>query len=101
MAVYVDSANISFRQDKWCHLLADSLDELHDFALLINVDKRWFHKNASYPHYDITVRTREIAISRGALPSNRKKIIECAKKLKAELEYSRSLTLNTNQMSLF
>ncbi|WP_332835911.1 DUF4031 domain-containing protein [Psychrobacter sp. KH172YL61] len=54
-------------------MLADSLDELHDFALLINVDKRWFHKNASYPHYDITVRTREIAISKGALPSSRKK----------------------------
>lgn len=101
MAVYVDFANISFKQDKWCHLLADSLDELHDFASLINVDKRWFHKNASYPHYDITIRTREIAIRKGALPSDRKKIIECAKKLKVELDCNRSLSSNLDQMSLF
>jgi len=66
-------------------MLADSLQELHDFAAFIELDERLFHRDASYPHYDITVQMREIAISQGAIPADRKKIIECAKKLKVEL----------------
>ena len=85
MAVYVDFMQIKFKGYKWCHMLADSLQELHDFAAFIDVDARLFHRNASYPHYDITVQMREIAIAQGAIPADRKKIIECAKKLKIEL----------------
>ena len=82
MAIYVDFMQIEFKGYKWCHMLADTLQELHDFAALIEVDKRLFHRNASYPHYDVTVQMREIAIEYGAIPAGRKKIIECAKKLK-------------------
>ena len=39
----------------------------------------------SYPHYDVTVQMRETALEYGAIPASRKKIIECAKKLKLEL----------------
>lgn len=85
MAIYVDFMQIEFKDYKWCHMLADTLQELHDFAALIEVDKRLFHRNASYPHYDVTVQMREIAIEYGAIPAGRKKIIECAKKLKIEL----------------
>jgi len=85
MAIYVDFVCIEFRGHKWCHMLADTLQELHEFAALIDVDKRLFHRNASYPHYDVTVQMRETAIEYGALPSDRRKIIECAKKLKIEL----------------
>ena len=85
MAIYVDFVQIKFKGHKWCHMLADSLQELHDFAAFIDVDARLFHRNASYPHYDITVQMREIAITQGAIPADRKKIIECAKKLKVEL----------------
>lgn len=85
MAVYVDFARIEFKGYRWCHMLADTLQELHEFAELINVDKRLFHRNASYPHYDITVEMRVIAIENGAIPADRKKTIECAKKLKREL----------------
>ena len=66
-------------------MLADSLQELHDFAELIEVDKRLFHRNASYPHYDVTLQMRLTAIENGALTADRKTIIECAKKLKLEL----------------
>lgn len=86
MAIYVDFVRIEFRGFKWCHMLADTLQELHDFAAWIDVDKRLFHRNASYPHYDITVQMREIAIAHGAIPADRHKIIECAKKLKVELK---------------
>ncbi|MGO1781811.1 MAG: DUF4031 domain-containing protein, partial [Moraxellaceae bacterium] len=40
MAIYVDFMQIEFKGYKWCHMLADSLQELHDFAALIEVDKR-------------------------------------------------------------
>lgn len=85
MAIYVDFVQIEFKGHRWCHMLADTLQELHEFAALIDVDKRLFHRNASYPHYDVTVEMRETAIEHGALPADRKKIIECAKKLKLEL----------------
>lgn len=85
MAIYVDFVKIKFKGYLWCHLLADNLQELHDFAELIDVDKRLFHRDASYPHYDITVQMRETALYHGAIAADRKKIIECAKKLKAEL----------------
>ncbi|MBU5617954.1 DUF4031 domain-containing protein [Psychrobacter sp. TAE2020] len=86
MAIYVDFVSIEFKGYKWCHMLADSLQELHDFAELIEVDKRLFHGNASYPHYDITLQMRLTAIENGAFAADRKKIIECAKKLKVELK---------------
>ena len=85
MAIYVDNMRIEYRGYKWCHMLADSLQELHDFAELIEVDKRLFHRNASYPHYDITVAMRLIALNNGAIAADRKTIIKSAKKLKIEL----------------
>lgn len=88
MAVYVDFVKIEFRGYKWCHMLADSLQELHEFADLIEVDKRLFHRDASYPHYDITVQMREAALEHGAVKATRKQIIDAAKKLKVELNKS-------------
>ncbi|WP_201585958.1 DUF4031 domain-containing protein [Psychrobacter jeotgali] len=92
MAIYVDFMCIEFKGYRWCHMLADSLQELHEFAELIELDKRLFHRNASYPHYDVTLQMREIAIEHGAIAADRRKIIECAKKLKVELEYQITLT---------
>lgn len=92
MAIYVDFVRIEFKSHRWCHMLVDTLQELHEFAALIDVDKRLFHRNASYPHYDVTVQMRETAIEYGALPADRKKIIECAKKLKIELNHQTALS---------
>ena len=86
MAIYVDFVQIEFRGYQWCHMLADSLQELHDFADLIEVDKRLFHRHASYPHYDITTQMRETALKNGAIKATRKQIIDAAKKLKIELD---------------
>ena len=30
MAIYVDFMQIEFKGYKWCHMLADTLQELHD-----------------------------------------------------------------------
>jgi hypothetical protein len=83
--VYVDHARVPFRGKQWCHLLADHLEELHAFARAMNIDARLFHRTASYPHYDVTVEMRELILQHGAVPADRKTIIECGKKLKREL----------------
>lgn len=86
MAVYVDNVRVPHMGELWCHMVADTLDELHLFARRLAIPRRGFHYQASYPHYDITVELRETALRLGALPGNRKDIIRCAKQLKVELQ---------------
>ena len=98
MAVYVDNLRIPWRGKEWCHLLADSLDELHSFAEKLGLKRTWFQSKASYPHYDITTKTREVAVRMGARRGTRQQIIYCARKLKQEQKGSVS---NSIQLALF
>jgi hypothetical protein len=100
MTVYVDDVKIIWRQNLWCHLVADSLEELHSFALMLGLKREWFQDSASYPHYDVTVHNRDRALKLGAQLGNRAHIIGCAKILKQELA-KRNLTLTLVQQSLF
>ena len=69
MSVYVDPAKFPFRGYIMCHMIADSLNELHIMADLIGMERRWFQTppNASHPHYDIPEDKRLHAISLGAI----------------------------------
>lgn len=93
MAVYVDNARIVWKEYLWCHLVADSENELHLFAQRLGLKRCWYQKKASYPHYDITIKQRKMALELGAIEGTRKQIIECAKELKIQLQ--------CNQLSLF
>jgi hypothetical protein len=69
MAVYVDDAFIEWRGRRWCHLQADSTEELHQFALRLGLRPEWFQTRPGRPdrdHYDITDSMRERAIALGA-----------------------------------
>lgn len=90
MAVYVDNERITWRGRKWCHLVADTLAELHDFAARIGLQRAWFQGRASYPHYDVTVAVRAKALHLGALPADKALLIACCKKLKAEFVVSQA-----------
>jgi hypothetical protein len=85
MSVYVDNEQIEWKGGKWCHLVADSLDELHIFARKLGLRPSWFQVNASYPHYDITESLRQRALSLGARHGDRRTIITCARTLKVQL----------------
>lgn len=85
MAVYVDNERISWRGRLWCHLVADSLEELHTFAKALGLRRTWFQAEASYPHYDVTVSVRARALHMGALSADKAMLIACCRKLKAEL----------------
>lgn len=88
MAVYVDNVRIEWRGRRWCHLVADTVEELHEFAKKLGMQKAWFQLDASYPHYDITVESRVRALEFGAIEGSRIQIITCAQKLKVQLNQS-------------
>lgn len=90
MAVYVDNERIEWRGKLWCHLVADSLDELHAFAARIGLQRSWFQGHASYPHYDVTTGVRERALNAGALASRKREMLIAARKLKVEMATSSS-----------
>lgn len=85
MGVYVDNMQIEWRGKKWCHLVADSIEELHLFADRLGLRRDWFQGSASYPHYDVTVNMRKKALNSGAMIGTRRVIIGCARRLKEEL----------------
>lgn len=77
MSVYVDPlmgyhdsqiANAAKKHgSQWCHLTADSLDELHQFAQSIGLKRAWFQPHSVMPHYDLTPGKRAIAVRNGAI----------------------------------
>lgn len=66
MTVYVDDAVIAWRGERWAHLMADTLDELHAMAARLGLPRRAFQDRTSGAHYDVTVALRERAIAFGA-----------------------------------
>ena len=86
MPVYVDNAQLPFRDMLMSHMTADTLDELHEMADRIGMQRRWFQKppKASYPHYDIPDERRFLAIKYGTIPIGRRATLHYAAKLGLE-----------------
>ena len=82
MAVWVDDMRIAKHGQLWCHLVADTWEEMHGFALsTLHLDGKRFHRRAKLPHYDVTVTEREQALLLGAQAANRRQIVLCARQL--------------------
>lgn len=89
--IYVDDYKGKFRNMIMCHMLADSLEELHEFAQKLGMKREWF-QDGSAPHYDLSKERRALALKLGAIevpiyvndrPNPEWKRIYCmAKKLK-------------------
>lgn len=78
--VYVDEMAVCPRSRNWpydqaCHMVADSVEELHAFAGRLGLMRSWF-QSGSLPHYDLTIGRRVKAIRLGAIEINRKKIVD-------------------------
>ena len=77
MGVYVDEVRLAApygRNDKWpykyfCHMVADSLDELFAMADQLSLDPKWFQHNERpwLAHYDLVKSKRADAIRLGAV----------------------------------
>lgn len=83
MAVYVDDARIRFGRMLMSHMIADTLSELHTMAEKIGMKQEWFQSQASWPHYDVSISKRKLAISNGALPLNWREFTAKIEELKA------------------
>jgi hypothetical protein len=77
MSVYVDDAIWKWVGKRWCHLLADDIDELHCFAARLGVHRLVYQgpPKTSAPHYDITAYERQRALALGAVPCTREEIV--------------------------
>ena len=49
----------------WCHLLADSVEELHDFAKELGL-KKSYYRHKPLGHYDLTPNKQKLALKSGA-----------------------------------
>lgn len=52
---------------EWCHMTADTLGELHDFAAKLGLKREWFQDKQNHPHYDLTRNKRYQAVKLGAV----------------------------------
>jgi len=71
---YVDAAVWPYGRMMMCHLLADTVEELHAMADHLGVSRRWF-QNDRYPHYDICKAKRAIAVQLGATEISRREFV--------------------------
>jgi hypothetical protein len=85
MAVYVDEAIWLWQGLKWCHLLADTADELHRFAGQLGLHRSSYQgpPKTSTPHYDITGFERSRAVALGARACSRAEIVAVARLARA------------------
>ena len=71
MTVYVDDAVTLWRGQRWAHLMADTLEELHAMAAQLGLPRRAFQDKPSGAHYDVTVELRAQALRLGAVAISR------------------------------
>lgn len=78
MTVYVDQITdyrgavggyVGRVSQKWCHMTADTLDELHAMADKIGLRRGWFQQShlLHLCHYDLTPSRRAAAVQAGAV----------------------------------
>ena len=70
MSVYVDKImpcepNKNWKYNHSCHLIADTVAELHSFAASLGLKESWF-QSKTIPHYDLTRNKRREAVTLGA-----------------------------------
>lgn len=88
MAVYVDAAIWHWAGRRWCHLLADDIDQLHRFAAQLGITRASFQgpPKATTPHYDLTAFERSRALALGAIPCDRQQIVMLKRQLQEQAE---------------
>ena len=84
MSVYVDKTKNEFRGMIMCHMVADTLDELHAMAKKLGMKRSWF-QSGSIPHYDVSLSKRRMAIEFGAIELDRKDFVMFIRKQREDI----------------
>jgi len=83
MAVYVDQlVDYGWRHGESCHLIADTVTELKQFAVEMGLRVEWYQPRSS-PHFDLTVNARELAVRHGAIDLDRRAFVAKMRELRA------------------
>lgn len=88
MPVYVDDMKAAYGSMVMCHMVADTEEELHAMADAIGVDRRWYqypHKSR-FPHYDISLSKRALAVSLGAVEISQRQAPAIARRCIAAIQ---------------
>ena len=75
MTVYIDNVRNRLGPMIMCHMIADSIDELHVMAARLNLKRAWFQHDTSNPHYDISLSKRKRSIELGAVVCDRRTFV--------------------------
>lgn len=71
MTVYVDDMCLPYGRMIMCHMIADSAQEMHDFAHEIGIARHWFQGD----HYDICLAKKRRARRLGAIEVTRRAMV--------------------------
>jgi len=82
--VYLDKSRNRFGRMTMCHMIADSLDELHAMADAIGMKREWFQAppKASFPHYDVCLSRRAKALELGAVELEMRPFVEVMRRVR-------------------
>jgi hypothetical protein len=80
MSVYVDQASNPLGRMKMCHMMADTLEELHAMADKLGMKREWFQNDSDHPHYDLSQSKRQLAIQFGAVEVDSRQLVELVRK---------------------
>jgi len=86
MAAYVDEAIWFWQGRRWCHLLADDIDELHRFARTLGLHRISYQgpPKTAKPHYDLTAMERSRALAYGAVRCDRIAVVAIGRRLRRQ-----------------
>ena len=84
VAVYVDGLrDYGWRHGPSCHLIADSVEELIEFAEVIGMRREWL-QTKSTPHFDLTAGGRSLAVANGAIQLTNRELVAKIRELRAK-----------------
>ncbi|HUR97264.1 MAG TPA: DUF4031 domain-containing protein [Pyrinomonadaceae bacterium] len=82
MPVYVDNLrDYGWRHGPSCHLIADSVDELMEFAVRMGLRPEWFQAKST-PHFDLTADGRALAVEHGAVEIDQRELVAKIRELR-------------------
>jgi hypothetical protein len=83
MTVYVDDMRLRYGRMIMCHMLADTEQELHDFAKALGLARRHYQGD----HYDVCLATKRRALKLGAIEVTRRAMVRLRRDFRAGIAF--------------